>query len=45
MEEFDIFINKDADVQYTISRQKEIAGLLEKGVFKIITSKNILSAI
>lgn len=40
---FNIFINKDTNVQYTISRQKEIARLFEKKVFKIITFENIPS--
>ena len=46
MDEFDVFINKNADdklAQYTVSRQKEVAGLLEKGVFKIITTNDIPS--
>lgn len=30
-------------MQYTASRQKEIIGLLEKGVFKIVIFKDILS--
>lgn len=29
--------------QYTASRQKKIAGLLEKVVFKIVTTENISS--
>lgn len=43
MDKFDIFINKDADAQYTASRQREIARLFEKKVFKIITFENVLS--
>ena len=46
MDEFDIFTNKDANAQpsqYTTSRQKEIAGLLEKGVFKVVTTEDIPS--
>ena len=36
--------NTDAlPAQYTASRQKEIAGLLEKGVFKVVTSVDISS--
>ena len=36
--------NTDASLaQYTISRQKEITGLLEKNVFKIVIGGNILS--
>ena len=29
--------------QYTISRQKEITRLLEQGVFKVVTFKDVLS--
>ena len=46
MDEFDVFINKNSDAhpaQYTASRQKEITGLLEKGVFKVVTSKDVPS--
>ena len=46
IDKFDVFINKNSDAhlaQYTASRQKEITGLLEKGVFKIVTSKDVLS--
>ena len=28
--------------QFTVSRQKEIKGLLEKGVFKLVNPKDIL---
>ena len=43
MDELDVFIkNADATLaQYAASRQKEITGLLEKGVFKVITSEDI----
>ncbi len=43
---FDMFINKNADdklVQYITSRQKEVARLFEKGVFKIVTINDISS--
>ena len=46
MDKFDVFINKNSDAhpaQYIVSRQKEITGLLEKGVFKVITSKDVPS--
>ncbi len=46
MDEFDVFTNKDANAQppqYTTYRQKEIAGLLEKGVFKVVTTEDIPS--
>ena len=46
MNEFDVFINKYSDMnpaQYTTSRQKEITGLLEKVVFKVVTSKDVPS--
>ena len=46
MDEFNVFTNKDANAQppqYTASRQKEIAGLLEKGVFKVVTTEDIPS--
>ena len=46
IDEFDVFINKNSDVypaQYTTSRQKEIMEILEKGVFKVVTSKDVLS--
>ena len=46
MDEFDVFINKNSDVhpaQYTTSRQKKITRLLEKGVFKVVTSKDVPS--
>lgn len=45
MDKFDAFFNKNADTkltQYTTSGQKRIARLLEKDVFKVVTSKNIL---
>ena len=43
---FNVFINKNSNVypaQYIIFRQKEIMGLLKKGIFKVVTSKNIPS--
>ena len=46
MIKFDVFTNKDANAQppqYTVSRQKEIVRLLEKGVFKVVTTENIPS--
>lgn len=46
MDKFDIFINKNANIlstQYTASRQKEITGLLEKGVLKVVTTEDIPS--
>ena len=45
IDESDIFIkNADAPpVQYTVSRQKKIAGLLKKDVFKVVTSADIPS--
>ena len=46
MNEFDVFINKNSDrhlTQYIASRQKEITGLLEKSVFKVVTSKDVPS--
>ena len=45
MDKFDIFI-KNVDMplaQYTAFRRKKIAGLLGKGVFKVVTSADILS--
>ena len=39
-----MFINKNADVQlaqYNTSRQKEVTGLLEKGVFKAVTFEDV----
>lgn len=44
--EFNMFINKNSDdksAQYTISRQKDIAKLFEKDIFKVITTNNIPS--
>ena len=45
MDKFDVFIdNADAPpAQYTASRQKEINGLLEKSVFKVVTGGDIPS--
>lgn len=45
MDDSDVFIkNTDAPpAQYTASRQKEIAGLLEKGVLKVVTTDSIPS--
>lgn len=46
MDEFDAFINKTTDAklaQYIASRQKEIAKLLEKRVFKFVTTADILN--
>lgn len=46
MDKFDAFTNKDVDAQppkYTASRQKGIAGLLEKSVFKVVTPEEIPS--
>lgn len=46
LDKLDIFINKDENAQlsqYSISRQKEIAGLFKKSVFKVVISKKILS--
>ena len=46
MDRFDVFINKNADAQpaqYTASRQTEVNGLLEKGVFKAVNSKDVPS--
>lgn len=46
IDKFDVFINKNADpqqIQYTEFRQKEIAGLLEKRVFKVVTTANIFN--
>ena len=45
IDEPDVFIkNTDATpAQYTASRQKEIAGLLEKDIFKVVTSADISS--
>lgn len=43
-----MFINKDANrklAQYITSRQKEIAELLAKNVFKVVTIANILTNI
>lgn len=45
MNKFDAFI-KNADMeltQYTAFRQKKIAGLPEKGVFKVVITKDIPS--
>lgn len=44
--EFNMFINKNSDdksAQYTISRQKDVAKLFEKDIFKVITTNNISS--
>ena len=44
--EFDVFINKNTDVgsaQYIASRKNEIAGLLKKSVFKVVTTVDILT--
>lgn len=44
MDEFDAFISKNADIkpaQYTESKQKKIARLLEKDVFRVVTTINI----
>ena len=44
MGEFDLFINKIADkrlAQYTKSRQKKIAGLFKKTIFRIVTTTDI----
>ena len=41
-----MYLSKNTDAlpaQYTASRQKEIAKLLEKGVFKVVTTDSILS--
>lgn len=46
MDKFKVFVNKNSNAypaQYTTFRQKEITGLLEKGVCEIVTSKNIPS--
>ena len=45
MNESDVFIkNTEAPMaQYIASRQKDIAGLLEKGVFKVVPTDSILS--
>ncbi len=46
IDEFDVFTNKDANTQppqYTASRQKKFAGLLEKVVFKVVTTEDIPS--
>ena len=46
MDGFNVFINKNANVQpaqYTASRQKEVTGLLEKGVFKAVNSEDFPS--
>lgn len=40
-----MFINKDADMQYTAYNQKKITGLLEKKVFEVVFSENFLSNI
>lgn len=48
MDKFDVFINKNANAQlaeYTLFGQNEIAGLLEKDVFKVITIEDIPSHI
>ena len=45
IDELNVFI-KNTDMppaQYTASRQKKIAGLLEKDIFKVVTSADILS--
>ena len=46
IDKFNMFINKNVDVQpaqYTASRQKEVTKLLEKEVFKAITSEDVPS--
>lgn len=43
IDEFDIFINKNADAQYIVFKQKEIVGLLKKKVFKVVTFEDVLS--
>lgn len=39
---FDIFINKYADVQLSVSRPKKLQKLLKKDVFKVITLDKIV---
>lgn len=43
IDKFEIFINKNANVQYTSFKQKEIARLLEKKVFQVVISKDVSS--
>ena len=46
MNECYVFINKNPDMhsaQDNASRQKKITELLQKGIFKLVISKNILS--
>lgn len=46
IDKFDAFINKTADIkpaQYIAFKQKKIAKLLEKRVFKVVTTANILN--
>ena len=47
MDKSDIFIkNADAPLaQYTMLKQKKLAGLLEKNIFKVVTSADILNNI
>lgn len=44
IDKFDVFINKNTDVyptQYIASKQKTIAKLFEKNVFKVVTTIEI----
>lgn len=41
IDNLNIFINKNTNIQYIASKQKEIAGLLKKKVFKVITFKDV----
>lgn len=46
MNKFDVFINKNSGgklAQYTVSKQKEVARLVEKYIFKIVTCDNTSS--
>lgn len=46
MTKLDVFINKNASAQsaqYTVSRYKEITRLLEKNIFKVVTTEDIPS--
>lgn len=46
MDKLNVYINKDVDTQpsqYIAFRQKEIAGLFEKSVFKAVNSDKVPS--
>lgn len=42
LNKLDIFTNKNADIQLSASMQKEIKKLVEKDIFKVVTSNKII---